>query len=242
MIIRSRMILIACVVLVPRSLALADLAPMDVVRKAMQAQDGVKDYTATVTVDAKIPDVDMPVRSAKVYVKRPDKVFVDSRGLILIPRRALLFGDLAKEIDKETTASFVGKRTDGGVTTYCVKLVPKNKDNAEARNARVLVWVRSDRWTTDKVHVFSGDKLILSVDFSYAKSGGFWMPTKVDCVVKGDFAGEGKQARVTASFKDYQVNTGLTDEFMDRKIAEASRSRQDSGNRHFGPPHRDRRP
>ncbi len=237
---RARLLLLLMVVLCASaglaSGAYADgPAPLDLLKRALKVQDGVKDYTAKVTVDAKIPNADIPRRTVKVYVKRPDKVFIDSRGIVIIPKRALLFGDIGKDVAKGADVLLAGKKTKQGVTTYCLKLIPK----AVPRNAKdrptVLMWMTSDRWTINRVHVVVGGEVMAKADFAYAKTQGFWLPTRVSCQVGGRIAKSGEQARVSMTFADYAVNVGLTDEFMDKKIQKAQRTRE--GRRRHRPGH-----
>lgn len=204
-----------------------DPAPMDVLKRALKAHDGVKDYTATVKVEAKIPDSHIPVRTAKVYVKRPDKVYIESEGVIFLPKRALLFGDLAKEVEKDATAVLVGKRAEGADTVYCIKLIPKDTDEGSGKTVRFLAWVRSGRWTVEKVQVTSEAQVVAGAQFTYQKVGRFWMPIHVFATAGGVRGTSGKEATIDIRFSDYRINIGLTDEFMDAKIAQAKQNEQD---------------
>ena len=200
------------------AVAPADVAPADMLARAVNWQKGIKDYTATVLVETNIPGVDMPQRKAKVYVKPPDKVHVESKGIVMIPKRALLFGDLAREIKKNTKALHVSTSTAKGRTIHCLKLVPVEENGDRPKDEpRILVWIDGKRWTVEQVKILAGDKTLVSVKFSYVKTGGFWMPQKVACLIPKGTLGSEKAGRLSVAFDDYKVNTGLTDEFFQRK-------------------------
>jgi outer membrane lipoprotein-sorting protein len=223
------------------SAALAAPAPMAILTRAMGLHKGVRDYTATVTVSTDIPDVDIPTRTAKVYVKPPDKTYVESRGLVFIPKRALLFGDIARDIEKEASVSLVSAKASGGVTTYCLKIAPRAQPApgkhgpAPARSApqaRVLVWVNGARWTLDRLEVSESGKTVTTVQFAYVQAQGFWMPAKVTATIPASLMGGAKPGHASIAFSGYRVNVGLTDEFFQKVEAKSRRGRA-----HSTPPH-----
>ena len=201
--------------------------PMDILTKAMTQYETVKDYTAHVIVDANIPDVDIPKRKVKVYVKPPDKVYVQSRGIVFIPKRALLFGDIAKDLKKEAKAVLVGTKTSNGKTTYCVKLMPKRQvGHAQDEQPRVLIWIDGGRWTLQKVQVSARGETVMSVTFTHKQTQGFWMPAKVTARFTGKIISSDKPASMTITYSDYKINTGLTDEFFESKTGNTRRERR----------------
>lgn len=216
-------LLVACV-----SLAGATPAPMDILSRALTLHKGVKDYIAEVAVTTNIPEVDIPDRTATVYVKPPDKTHVESRGgFVLIPRRALLFGDILRDIEQEADLTLAGTRAEPGGPLYCVKVIPKEKGPAGAE-PRMLIWVNGGRWTMERVQAWEGKTMMLEAKFTYRQAHGFWMPSQVVCTVPGAVLGGGKQGNVTVTFNDYRINTGLTDAFFEEK-AQQSRGARRSG-------------
>jgi outer membrane lipoprotein-sorting protein len=229
------------------SAALGAPAPMAILTRAMSLHKGVRDYTATVTVSTDIPDVEIPTRTAKVYVKPPDKTYVESRGLVFIPKRALLFGDIARDIEKEASVSLVSAKTSGGATTYCLKIAPRAQPApgrpapakpgaarpgaakprpAPARSApqaRILVWVNGARWTLDRLEVSESGRTVTTVQFTYVQAQGFWMPAKVTATIPASLMGGAKPGHASIAFSDYRVNVGLTDEFFQKMEAKSRR-------------------
>ena len=214
----KRLILCALVALVGSVMAFAAPSPTDILKKILSRHKGIKDYIATVEVDTDIPDVNIPHRKATVYVKPPDKIHVDASGAVIIPRRALMFGDIGKDIKDKAKVVLAGSKTEGGKTTYCLKIIPTEKaDGPAGGEGRVLLWVNDKRWTVDRVHVYVGGNLVAKVEYTYKYIQKFWMPTKVACALPRGAMGSDKPGNVCITFSDYRINTGLTDEFFDKK-------------------------
>lgn len=220
--------LIVCVLTGCVSAAGAAPAPMDILSRAMTLHRGVKDYIAQVAITTDIPDVDIPNRTATVYVKPPDKTHVESRGgFVLIPKRALLFGDLLRDIEQEAEVTLAGTRTEADGPIYCVKVIPKEEGPPGAA-PRVLTWINGSRWTMERVQVWEGKTMVMEARFTYRQTQGFWMPTQVVCTIPGTTVGGTKPGHVTVTFSDYRINTGLTDAFFEEK-AQQSRGARRSG-------------
>ncbi|MCE5217163.1 hypothetical protein LLH03_09065 [bacterium] len=214
-----------CLVLLGLSLAVsAAAAPSasDILNKVLSLNRGIRDYTATVTVDTNMPDLDIPRRTAKVYVKLPDKTYVESNSIVVIPKRALLFGDLAKEVQKESKVVLAGTKKVGNTPIYCLKLIPKQDTGAPTgREPRVLLWAEGSHWTVTKVQALTGTTVNATVEFTYQQVQGFWMPARVNCSIPKETLGARASGSVNVAFSNLRVNTGLTDQFFAKK--EASR-------------------
>jgi hypothetical protein len=213
-------------------------APMDILTRALTLHRGVRDYTAQVATHIDVPDVDMPDRNVKVYVKPPDKAYVESKGqFVIIPKEALLFGDVAKRIGQQATVLLIGTKKQGRDAMYTLKIIPKAGPPPpqpkgphgrpmprppQPANERVLMTVNGSRWTMEKLQFMEGAKQVGSVDFVYALVQGFWMPTRVLATLTG-IPGSDKPGHFTITFSDYRINTGLTDKFFEDKQKAAQR-------------------
>jgi len=183
---------------------------MEVVTKALQAQSGVQDYIATVTVAVDAPNVQIPPRKMTVYFKRPDKIHVESEGLAIIPRDALLMGNLSKHVQEDTNATLVGSGRLEGHRVYCVKLTPKEESGGQER---VLCWIDAERYLLMKSEIWHGATKALTITLTHTQQKGkYWMPSRIFCEVPAWVLGDSPDpASITVSFSDYQVNTGLKD-------------------------------
>jgi len=183
---------------------------MEIITKALRTQSGVQDYVATVSVTVDAPNVQIPRRTMTVYYKAPDKVHVESEGLAVLPRDALLLGNLRKHLQENTTANLAGSGTLQGRPVYCVKLTPKE---GGAGQGRVLMWIDSERYLLVKSEIWHGMNKALTVSFTHAQqSGKYWMPTNIVCQIPGGVLGdEAQPATIAVSFSNYRVNVGLDD-------------------------------
>lgn len=205
--------------------------PMQILEKALSIHKNVKDYTATITLSTNIPGLELPTRSAKVYVKLPDKVYVESAGVFPVPRRAVLFGGISDDVRRGVTASLMGTKKVNGQTIYSLKLVPKPTDaNRIAMPQSIAVWINGSRWTIEKVQVIMGSAVVGTAQFTWAKVGSYWMPTRIVASAPKEVIGTGQSGTLTMTMSNYQVNVGLTDEFF------AQHQRRPTPRRH-GHPH-----
>jgi len=192
--------------------------PMEIMRRATTLHKGIKDYTAKVSVDTDMPNVDIPHREAKVYVKPPDKTYVEAKGLVVIPKRALMFGGITEDIEKNARGTLIGTKVTNGQTIYCIKFIPRTPEGRKTdAQPSIKVWVNGNRWTVEKVSVMDGSDLIADVAFTYQQVQGFWMPAKVSCTVPKGIVGSSKPGQMSITFSEYKINTGLTDKFFEDK-------------------------
>jgi len=190
------------------------MTPMELVRGAMQVQGQVRDYTATVTVSIEAPNLQIPSRTIKVYYKQPDKLHVESQGLVIIPRDALLMGNLASHLEDNTLASLVGTGTLNGRPVTCVKLTPLD---AGPGTGRILLWIDTDRFLLVKTEVWDVAAKVMTITFTHTLAQErYWMPRSIVCDLSArmlDSAGE--TARATVTFANYRINTGLSDDIFE---------------------------
>lgn len=190
------------------------LTPMQVVQKALQVQQQVNDYTANVTMSLTAPNVQMPARTMKVYYKRPDKVKVESEGLAIVPRDALLLGNLGAHLESGTRATLVGTGTLEGRPVWCIKLTPLD---AGPGSGRVLCWIDSERYLLLRSEVWDAVRKAMTISFSYSfVQGRYWMPQQIACRFSARLLdGSGEEAQADLRFTNYRVNTGLSDAFFE---------------------------
>jgi len=150
------------------------MTPMELVQKAMQVQGQVLDYMATVTVSIKAPNLQIPARTVKVYYKKPDKLHVESQGLAIVPRDALLMGDLASHLEDNTQASLVATGTLNDRPVTCVKLTPLDQGPG---TGRVLVWIDTERFLLVKTEVWDVARKMMTINFTHTLvQQRHWMP------------------------------------------------------------------
>lgn len=190
------------------------LTAMEMVQRALAQTQGVADYTANVTVTVNAPNLQIPQRTVKVYYKRPDKVHVESEGIAVLPRDALLMGNLASHLGEHTVASFNGSGTLGGRPVQCVKLAPRQ---AGPGTGRLLAWIDSERYLLLKSEVWRGGAKMLTVSFTHTRvAGRYWMPASIVTeVAAGAMSGNDEGGRMELRFSNYRINTGLPDSIFE---------------------------
>jgi len=199
--------------IVGAALPASALTPMEMVQRALNQTSQVQDYSATVYVSIEAPNVNMPRRSVKVYYKRPDKVHVESEGIVVIPRDALMMGNLAMHLNDFASASFVAEGVLSGRPVWCIKLAPRDTG---AGDGRVLLWIDTERYLLLKSEIWRGGKRQLSVRFNHRQVSGRWMPRTINTsVAKGALAGREGPAQIDLEFVGYRVNTGLPDSIFE---------------------------
>lgn len=220
--------LVAATCLLCSLAAAAQPSGRDILRRALDMAATIRDYSADVNVTVDMPNVKIPERRAKVYFKRPDKVAIDSKGIVMIPKKALVPGNLGAQITKDAQVTLAGSKRQDGVTTYFLKVTPAASKHS---NDRLLFWVRGDRWTVERMEAQSLGRQELTVTWEYQLVGGkHWMPRKlVATLPPGSRANQhmpprppeekpsNKPGTITVSFSNVRVNAGLSDSlFVDR--------------------------
>ena len=185
--------------------------PQQILERVQQAYQAINDYVADVQVNTDIPDFKLPSRSFTVYVKRPDKVKIESESLVVIPKDVLLLGDIEGHLAKAGRIILNGATRRQGRMIYCLKFFPNDPD----RRDRVLLWIDAERYTLSRTELWAGPNRLLTVYWWHTRvDDKYWMPTQVRCEISGGMLGGGRPGTVTVSFSGYRINTGLSDELF----------------------------
>ena len=203
-------LLLALACLATGGAARAELSAQQVLDRTLALQDQVQDYTAKCTLQADVPGQEMPERRFKVYYKQPDKVKIVSNEVVFVPREALTLGSLRRHLGEGTQVSMAGVGSLGQYPLYCIKLKPKGADAD-----RVLVWIRGDYFFPTKTEIWHGNTRVVSIAWTFAwVAGKYWMPTSIVATIPSGILNDEGPATVSLSWRDYKVNTGLSDELF----------------------------
>ncbi|MBC7289251.1 MAG: hypothetical protein H5T86_14675, partial [Armatimonadetes bacterium] len=158
------------------------LSAEEILRRSMDIQKGVRDYTCRVTLHFDFPNVRMSKRTLTVYVKKPDKVRVESQGeLVILPKDVLLMGNIEKRLEKRARVVLIASGQAAGRPVFALKLIPADPERAE----RLQIWIWGDTWTLKRTELWQGKNKVMAADWLHTKVSGFWMPSKVVCHVTG---------------------------------------------------------
>lgn len=209
--------LLALLLTVNLACSLAGAAPpsgKDILRRSLALTAGIRDYTADIKVTVNMPDVKVPQRLARVYFKQPDKVAIDSKGIVMIPKKALVPGSIGAQLTRETQVAIAGKKVVDGVTTYFLKVTQAARQRTEDR---LLVWVRGDRYTVERMEVYAAGRRELMVDWQYQRiAGKYWLPSRLDAEVTTR-SKHAQPGTITVVFSGVKVNSGLSDKQFEEK-------------------------
>jgi outer membrane lipoprotein-sorting protein len=208
----SRMALVVAGALLVASAAWATPTAQEILRRALDLSAEVQDYTAQVQLTTNFAGAPEEVPPFTVYFKRPDKVSIKSKSLVIVPRDALTFGNLSKRIEQGADILLVGTKTVNGVPSYTLKIKPKREGGEE----RLLVVVDGQRWTVSRMEVAEGGHVHATFEWQHTLvQGRYWMQSVITCKVpEAPNASGGKGAEATVTFSGYKVNTGLSDSFF----------------------------
>ncbi len=213
------------------------ITPKQVLDRAMAASAGVKDYTCSVTVKSNIPNMRLPERKVTVYMKRPNKVRVDSGGqMVMVPRDVLLLGNFGRRVEDSAQLILAGTSKVGGRPVYFIKIVPKPREAGQQQASKgggrggpggqggrggqnlgprkYLVWIWGDNWVVKRTEMWAGTTRMMSADWTYAKVKGFWLPSVIKSAFSGGRMANGGKGSVQLTFSGWKINTGLSDKIF----------------------------
>ncbi|MFP3903754.1 MAG: LolA family protein [Armatimonadota bacterium] len=183
----------------------------EIVHRALQLQREIEDYTARVTVQTDIPDVDIPARLVTVYYKRPDKVRVVSENLVIMPRNVLQLHSLGSKIIDDADCHLQGQKTVSGRTLYSVKVIPRAKKNPN----RAIIWIWGDNWTPRTLEAYRGPELKAKIQWTHQQvNNTYWLPETIRFEAVGEDLPGRKSGTITLRFSNFRVNTGLSDDIF----------------------------
>lgn len=203
----------------------------EILRRVEEGLRGVKDYTVHLRATVDMERLQVPSMEATMYFKAPDKIHFESQSFAMLPREGLALNpaDLRRKFDGE----LLGKDTVGGAVCHVVRLQPRGDETV--RKA-VTLWIDPARWVVMQMRTqpFEGRRLVAR--FSYARvDGRFWLPetlaasfetlggpAEAGAPVPGGPEAQAqrrplRQGSITVIYSDYEVNTGLTDEFFEER-------------------------
>lgn len=200
----------------------AGLTGRQVLERTLSIHEGIKDYVCKVRVKTNFPNVRVPERHLKVFAKPPDKLRVESGGeIVIVPRDALLLGNLRKHMTQDTRIVLLGQSSHGGRPVYSIKIIPAEK----GRQERLMVWVWGDTWTLKRTQVWVGQNRLVTADWTHTRVQGYWLPARIYVLVEGGEVAQGGKGTVELIFSDWQVNVGLEDKLFAEQNPPASQRR-----------------
>lgn len=215
---------------------------LDAVR---QKFNKVNDYKADALVKLDMSFIKVPEMNAKVFFKKPDKIKVEAEGFAMIPKQGLKFSP-ANLLKEDFTALYVRSETIDNRKIDIVKAIP-NSDSSEVILS--TFWVDAAESVIRKVETTSKKGGTTQIELSY-DSYEFGLPSQLKLSFnlgniqmpvnapnqsnENEDADTGRKNRrrrglpdgaslkgsVIMTYKNYQVNKGISDSFFIEKEKE----------------------
>ena len=113
--------------------------PYAILDKVLEHQEGIKEYKVTVEIDVDVDFIKMPVKTAELYFKQPDKIKFKSDEFLMLPKRGLN-QSFQKILSEDYSAVLVGQELIGRDYHYIIKVIPLGSNQDVVLST---VWVDS---------------------------------------------------------------------------------------------------
>jgi hypothetical protein len=208
--------------------------PYQIIDSARAVLESVYDYRADIEVEVEVDFINMPVKHATVYYKKPDKIKFKSDEFIMLPKRGL--GDRVTQIlDEPFTAIYLGEEYISEEPCHVVRIVPMGK------NPKVILatwWIDRGAHRLARSTTNTKDQGSFTIDFKYENDTfplpsemifsfeieKFSLPLKFIGKTQGmEFdkrkMEEVNEGKVFIRFSNYSINSSMPDELFDEEEA-----------------------
>ncbi|MFN5795115.1 MAG: LolA family protein [Bacteroidota bacterium] len=190
----------------------------------------VNDYSADVKIKLNVSFIKIPVKEAKVFYKKPDKIKMKSTGFALLPKKGINFS-LAALLNKSYTSVWIKKEQIKGNSCDVIKIIPLVEDQDILL---ATVWIDRKKQLLLRVDANTKSNGSFLIDFVYnSGTNVFDLPEKLHFTfevnkmslpmgITGDFDSDkapeknSKPQKATLSliYSNYLVNKGIPDSFF----------------------------
>ena len=180
---------------------------------------GLNDCTSLVVAQVDAPDVKLPDTKLRFYYKRPHRTKLDvlEGGMFLMPKGETLqvllgFGDVTSQVGPHSQIGFVKTVSLNQRPHHVLKLTPQKADNPMRC---YYLWIDTARHTISqlRLHPRDGGEWLIQVTHIRV-ANQYWLPSRAVITMT---APEVPPAVLTFSFRDYRINTGLSEEIFRAK-------------------------
>lgn len=200
----------------------------DILKKMRAQFELIDDYTADLGAVINFEKVRIPKMEAKIFFKQPDKIHVEPKegSFAMFPRDVIGFNPTELVVEKYD-AVVQGREMVGNINCYKVKLLAKADT---MRLQRLMLFVDPQYWVVKKLSTTPDRGGSAEAMFEHQLiDNKYIMPTKITLSI--DVPGiasmkqtpgapqqmEEKKGTVIVTYKNYKVNTGLSDELFLKK-------------------------
>lgn len=202
---------------------------LDSIKKKMNR---VTDYSADIQIKLNVSFIKIPVKSATIYFKKPNKVKMKTEGFAMLPKQSASF-NAADFLNKDFSSFYVKSEKINGVQNDVVKVVPMSSDG---EIILATMWIDRKKQLVNKIDATTKSNGNFLLEFRYPKTPNpYEMPdllkftlditkTTLPVSITGDFdsdqrikkSDEAKKQKATLSisYSNYKINTGIPDSFF----------------------------
>jgi outer membrane lipoprotein-sorting protein len=210
---------------------------LDAVRKKFNK---VNDYKVDASVKLDMSFIKVPDMKAKVYFKKPDKIKVDAEGFAMLPKQGLKFSP-AELLHGDFATLYVRSETVDGRKLDVVKAIPNNDSSDVVLST---LWIDAAESVIRKFETTSKKGGTTQIELNY-DNYEFGLPSQIKISFslgnvnlptdpsnqqnennnaenkrksrRGLPAGASLKGSVTMTYKNYQINKGIPDNFFVEK-------------------------
>ena len=192
----------------------------------------INDYQADIEIKVDVSFINIPVKNARIYYKYPDKYKFDAKGFFMLPKRGLNFS-VNELLNYNYTAIHVKDELVDNSLTQVFKIIPL--DN-EIDIVLMTLWIDTTKLLIRKIETNTKNAGSFVMRLKYNKQNlglpnqvkvSFnVVPLEIPMSFTGELQKEVKsldpnkktKGHVTISYSNYKINTGLSDEFFEKKL------------------------
>lgn len=127
-----------------------DVDPMIVLDSAQNKLKNVKSYTADAEINVDVDFLRMKPRRAKISYKYPNKLDIDTKGFVMIPKYG--FRPFMKTLNSEDNrAVFTGMEEINDQNCYVLTLLPRE----DSKVVMIKLWVRVEDYLIQRSETFT---------------------------------------------------------------------------------------
>jgi len=206
----------------------------EILNRMTSSFEKIEDYVVTLEGTIKMEGINVPKTEAILFYKKPDKIHIESKGILFLPKKAMTINPYY--LERYFKPVSIEKKIVKEVTIYKIKLIPKEKKLGN----EIEIWVEDKHWSIKKMKIagLKGSTVLTYIEYTMIK-GKYWLPksTVVELNIPAKtrrpeiFADLGemdpweekgtektKKGIVNILFKNYRgVNAGLSDEVFKGK-------------------------
>ena len=190
-----------------------------------------RDYSVDANIVSEIPMLKIAPVQAKIYFKQKDKIKLESKSIIALPKQGLINLPVLLADASSYTAVTAGKESLSGVATEIVNIIPSS-DTSDVVIAKL--WVDTARDIVLKSSTTTRSNGTVIVEYQYKNQVQYGLPDKLIFTIdvkkfkipkglaadinnsnKADpNAPTPKTGKIHISLSNYAVNKGINDSFF----------------------------